>query len=145
MTAGKSCRNPSRSLPPSLEPAISSSLTTVFWCKGQPARSSKVNIVAHAHSASRHTHAFRIPMRSSHFLLILFIYFFAEEGGAASPFCKENKVVLVSPVMDDGDWKKKQETTFTKWVNSALRGHRTSGTRVTDLASNLQVHFHVGG
>lgn len=38
-----------------------------------------------------------------------------------------------------GDWKKKQETTFTKWVNSRLKGHLTSNkNRVKDLSVDLQ-------
>lgn len=35
-------------------------------------------------------------------------------------------------------WWKKQEITFTRWVNSKLRGHLTTTTdRVTDLSTDL--------
>ena len=38
-----------------------------------------------------------------------------------------------------GDWKKKQETTFTKWANSRLKGHLTSTkNRINDLSTDLQ-------
>lgn len=38
-----------------------------------------------------------------------------------------------------GDWKRKQETTFTKWANSCLKGHLTSSkNRVGDLSTDLQ-------
>lgn len=37
------------------------------------------------------------------------------------------------------DWKKAQETIFTKWVNSYLKGHLVSNkNRVRDLATDLQ-------
>ena len=37
------------------------------------------------------------------------------------------------------DWVKVQETTFTRWVNSSLRGHLTSNqNRVSDLRTDLK-------
>ena len=39
----------------------------------------------------------------------------------------------------DENWKKLQQTTFTKWVNNALRGHmKTAKTHVNDLQTDLQ-------
>ena len=39
----------------------------------------------------------------------------------------------------DENWKLLQQTTFTKWVNNALRGHlKTAKTQVTDLQTDLQ-------
>lgn len=39
----------------------------------------------------------------------------------------------------DENWKLLQQTTFTKWVNNALRGHRkTAKTQVTDLQTDLR-------
>ena len=39
----------------------------------------------------------------------------------------------------DENWKQLQQTTFTKWVNNALRGHlKTAKTQVNDLQTDLQ-------
>lgn len=39
----------------------------------------------------------------------------------------------------DENWKQLQQTTFTKWVNNALRGHlKTAKTQVKDLQTDLQ-------
>lgn len=39
----------------------------------------------------------------------------------------------------DQNWKKVQETTFTNWVNSVLRGHlKTAKNQVTNLQTDLQ-------
>ena len=38
----------------------------------------------------------------------------------------------------DANWKLLQQTTFTKWVNNALRGHLNKAkTQVTDLQTDL--------
>ena len=39
----------------------------------------------------------------------------------------------------DDSWKRLQQTTFTNWVNNALRGHlRTAKHQVNDLQTDLQ-------
>ena len=39
----------------------------------------------------------------------------------------------------DQNWKLLQQTTFTKWVNNALRGHlKTARTQVSDLQKDLR-------
>ena len=39
----------------------------------------------------------------------------------------------------DENWKLLQQTTFTKWVNNALRGHlKTAKTQVRDLQTDLR-------
>ena len=39
----------------------------------------------------------------------------------------------------DENWKFSQQTTFTKWVNNALRGHlKVAKTQVNDLKTDLQ-------
>ena len=39
----------------------------------------------------------------------------------------------------DENWKLLQQTTFTKWVNNALRGHlKTAKTQIRDLQTDLR-------
>ncbi len=43
------------------------------------------------------------------------------------------------------DWKSTQEVTFTKWANSKLKGHLTSGqNKITDLTTDLQDGINLG-
>ncbi len=41
----------------------------------------------------------------------------------------------------DDSWKKVQQTTFTKWINSSMRGHLTTSEHHVD---DLTVAFHDG-